>query len=63
LFQGKSVQTGQLNTLQELIGALLGGAPERANTGFKFLKGIRKEGIHSFQIHDELMNLHGPKNR
>ncbi|PTS95093.1 hypothetical protein DBR24_22835 [Pseudomonas sp. HMWF006] len=46
-----------------MTGALAWGAPELVNTGFKFLKGIRKEGIHSFQCHDEFMNLHGPKNR
>ena len=31
--------------------------------GAKFLNGIRKESSNSFQVHDEIMTLHGPKNR
>ena len=29
----------------------------------KFLNGIGKESGGSFQVHDEIMTLHGPKNR
>jgi hypothetical protein len=29
----------------------------------KFLNGIRKESGNSFQVHDEIMTLQGPKKR
>jgi hypothetical protein len=31
--------------------------------GAKFLNGIRKEVVNSFQVYDEFMTLQGPKNR